>query len=109
MSLIVGDAQGILDQQLRPRPVHVFNITIILISYNIIHFILFNSCIILKNNEDYPNKIQRPYVLLIRHEIFLFNYVEFNGFCSHPYDTVQDQYSEHFIFIKTYEKNSYIS
>ncbi len=29
--LILGDLQGILDQQLRPRPIHLLNIIIILI------------------------------------------------------------------------------
>jgi hypothetical protein len=30
---IVGDSQGILDKQLRPRPVHLLNIIILSINY----------------------------------------------------------------------------
>jgi len=41
ISPIVGDPQGILDQQLRPNPIHLPNlITIILISYTIIKLLL---------------------------------------------------------------------
>jgi hypothetical protein len=32
-ALIVSDPQGILDQQLRPHPIHVLNIIFILITY----------------------------------------------------------------------------
>jgi hypothetical protein len=38
--LIVGDPQGLLDQQLSPHPIHLLNIIIGLISY--IEYILFN-------------------------------------------------------------------
>ncbi len=33
ISLIVGDPLGILDQQLRPHPIHLLNIIIIFINY----------------------------------------------------------------------------
>jgi hypothetical protein len=33
ISLIVGDSQGILSQQLRPHPIHLLYVIIILISY----------------------------------------------------------------------------
>jgi hypothetical protein len=32
--LIVGDPQGILDQQFRPHPIHLLKMIIILITYN---------------------------------------------------------------------------
>ncbi len=38
ISLIVGDPQGILDQQLRPHPINVLNIIIILTDYVITHY-----------------------------------------------------------------------
>ena len=33
ISLTVCNAQGILDQQLRPHPIHLLNITVILMNY----------------------------------------------------------------------------
>ncbi len=56
ISLIVGDPQGILDQQLRPSPVDVLNITIILISYKTYIFMLFNNWIIKKIVRTIPTK-----------------------------------------------------
>jgi hypothetical protein len=42
ISLIVGYPQGVLGQQLRPHPIHLLNITIIiLINYNKSYFIKF--------------------------------------------------------------------
>ncbi len=49
ISLIVGDPQGILDQQLRPRPIHLLNIIITYIIYIIKYIIL--------RTEDHPNQI----------------------------------------------------
>jgi hypothetical protein len=38
ISLVVGDPQEILGQQLRPHPIHLININIISITYFIIYF-----------------------------------------------------------------------
>jgi hypothetical protein len=42
IGLIVGNSQGILDQQLKPRPIHLLNTNVILIDYISIY------CLIIK-------------------------------------------------------------
>ncbi len=43
ISLIVGDPQEILDQQLRPRTIHLLNIIIILNTYVILYYNIIKS------------------------------------------------------------------
>ncbi len=50
ISLILGDLQGILDKQLRPHPIHLLNINIILIIY-----ITFYSILLFEKYVDNPN------------------------------------------------------
>jgi hypothetical protein len=50
-SLIFGNPQGILSQQLRPRPIHLLNIIITLINWIILYIII---PFILSKTEDNP-------------------------------------------------------